>query len=83
MMQLTLHATRGTPHGASRFVLAMYAWSVKPDVLRPGIVGIRGSMVTRLRPWMIMITAPHPSLPVPGLEKGCVVNGQMTKPSNK
>ena len=27
--QLTLHATRRTPHGASRLVLAMYAWSVK------------------------------------------------------
>ena len=34
-MQLTLHATRPTPHGASRLVLAMSAWSVKPDVLRP------------------------------------------------
>ena len=28
-MQLTLHATRGTPHGASRLVLAMSAWSAK------------------------------------------------------
>ena len=28
-MQLTLHATRRTPHGASRFVLASSAWSVK------------------------------------------------------
>ena len=28
-MQLTLHATRRTPHGASRLVLAMSAWSVK------------------------------------------------------
>ena len=28
-MQPTLHATRRTPHGASRLVLAMYAWSVK------------------------------------------------------
>ena len=27
-MQLTLHATRRTPHGASRLVLAMYAWLV-------------------------------------------------------
>ena len=25
-------------HGASRLVHAMFAWSVKPDVLRPGIV---------------------------------------------
>ena len=29
-MQLTLHATRRTPHGASRLVQAMPAWSVKP-----------------------------------------------------
>ena len=28
-MQLTLHATRRTPHGASRLVLAMFAWSVR------------------------------------------------------
>ena len=28
-MQLTLHATRRTPHGASCLVLAMSAWSVK------------------------------------------------------
>ena len=28
-MQLTLHATRRTPHGASRLVLAISAWSVK------------------------------------------------------
>ena len=29
-MQLTLHATRPTPHSASLLVLAMPAWSVKP-----------------------------------------------------
>ena len=28
-MQVTLHATRPTPHGASRLVQAMPAWSVK------------------------------------------------------
>ena len=28
-MQLTLHATRRTPNGASRLMLAMSAWSVK------------------------------------------------------
>ena len=28
-MQLTLHATRRTPHGASRLVQAMPAWSLK------------------------------------------------------
>ena len=52
-MELTLHATRRTPHGASRLVLAMSAWSVKTrHMLRPGIVGMRGSIVIRLRPWM-------------------------------
>ena len=29
LMQLTLHATRRTPHGVARLVLAMSAWSVK------------------------------------------------------
>ena len=43
-MQLTLHATRPTLHGAARLVQAMPACSVKPDVLRPDIVGTRGSM---------------------------------------
>ena len=28
-MQVTLHATRPTPHGASRLVQEMFAWSVK------------------------------------------------------
>ena len=45
-MQLTLHATCPTAHGASRLVQATSAWSVKPDVLRTGIVGVRGSMHT-------------------------------------
>ena len=49
--QLALHATRRTPHGASRLVQALFAWLVKkPDVLRPGIEGMRGSRVMRLRP---------------------------------
>ena len=42
-VQLTLHATRRTPYGASRLVHAVSAWSVKPDVLCLGIVGMRGS----------------------------------------
>ena len=46
MMHFTPHATRRAPHGASRLVQAMSAWLTKPDVLRPGIVGLRGSMVT-------------------------------------
>ena len=45
-MQLTLHATRRTPHVRS----AMFGESVKtqPDVLRSGFVGMRESMVMRL-----------------------------------
>ena len=43
-MLLTLHAFSRTPHGALCLVHAMSAWSVKPDVLWPGIVGTRGSM---------------------------------------
>ena len=39
-----------TPHGASRFEQGVCAWSVKPDVLRPGIIDIRRSMLIRLRP---------------------------------
>ena len=44
-MQLTLRATRRTPHGASRLVQAMSVWSMKPDMLRPGIEEVRGSMI--------------------------------------
>ena len=47
-MQLSLHAARRPPPGASRSVRAMPAWSVKPDGLRHGIVGMRGSIVVRL-----------------------------------
>ena len=53
-MQLTLHATH---QNTSR---ALCAWCMlyphgprKPDVLRPGIVGMRASTVIRLRPCMI------------------------------
>ena len=38
----------------------MPAWSAKPGMLRPGVVGMRVSMVIRLRPCMIMSTAPLP-----------------------
>ena len=41
-MQLTLHATRRTPHGASRLVQAMSAWLVKIRRAPSGIVGMRG-----------------------------------------
>ena len=33
----------------------------KPDVLCPGNVGMRGPMIIRLRPCMLMNTPPHPS----------------------
>ena len=61
-MQFTLHATRRAPHGASRLVQAMSAWSVKTRRLRPGIVGMQGSMVIRLRP---CINRVHPPLESP------------------
>ena len=49
-MQFTLNATRRTPHGASRLMQAMSAWLVKTRRAPSGVVGIRGSMVIRLRP---------------------------------
>ena len=48
-----------------RLLRVMSAWSVKkPDVLHPGILGIQGSMVLRLRPCMPL---PFP-LSLPRLE---------------
>ena len=41
-MQLTLSVTRRTPHGVSRSVQAMSAWSVQTRRAPSGIVGIRG-----------------------------------------
>ena len=41
-MRFTLHATRRTPHGASRLAQENVCLvGEKPDVLRPGIVGMR------------------------------------------
>ena len=40
-MQLTRHATHPTPHGASRLVQAMSAWSVTTRRARPGIIEMR------------------------------------------
>ena len=63
-MQLTLHATRPRPHGAS----AVGASDVSlvgeiPTCSVPGIVGMRGSMVIRLRP--CKTTTPYPpSFPI-------------------
>ena len=59
-MQLILHVTCRTPHGASRLVQAQSVWSVKTHVLRPGIAVMRGSMVIRHRPCMISSTPPTP-----------------------
>ena len=44
-VQLTLHATRRTPHGASRLGKQCLPSRRQPGVLRHGIVEIRGSMV--------------------------------------
>ena len=60
-MPLTLHATRQTPHGAPCLVRTMSTWSLKSDMLRPGIVGMRGSMVIRLRLCMKGVPPPSPS----------------------
>ena len=90
-MQLTLHATRRTPHGASRLVQAMSAWSVKTrhaPCRHCGVVGMRGSMVMRPRPCMNIEYAPPP--PVAGglyvtkiarvaLSRNiCMFNGKLT-----
>ena len=45
----------------------MSAWSVKPDVLCPGIVEIRGSTVLRQRPCIILR---YPPLPLFGVGVG-------------
>ena len=43
--QFTLHATRQNASRRFTLVQALSAWSLKPDVLRPGIVGMRGARV--------------------------------------
>ena len=59
-MQLTLHATCRTPHGASRLVLTMSAWSVKTP--RAPFRHCRDVRVYghRLRPCMTICTPPLP-----------------------
>ena len=60
-MQLTLHATRPTPHGASRLVQASKCLPGRqPDLSHPGITGMRGSTIVRLRPSMTPSTLPPP-----------------------
>ena len=59
-MLLTLRSTRRTNHGASCLMWAMFAWSVKP--LRPGIVEIRRSTVSKLRSCTIRAPPPPHSI---------------------
>ena len=60
-MQLTLHATRSTPHDASRLVQAISAWSVKTRY--SPFQHCRDARV-RLRPGMnIEYTPPFPTMP--------------------
>ena len=66
-VQPTLHATRRTPHGASRlWWTRCLSNKSKADVLHPGIVGMRGSMIIRRRPCTSWIhsrpPSPHPHL---------------------
>ena len=65
LLVVELMSASATPPSPTRLVQAMYACSVKKaDVLRPGIVGMRGSTVIRLRPCMISSTPP-PTPPHP------------------
>ena len=63
-MQLTLHATRRTPHGAPRLLHAMSIFclgSENPTCFVPDLyMGMRGSMVRRLRPCMKQVPPPPP-----------------------
>ena len=62
-MQLTLHATRRTPHGASRLVQAMSAWSAKTrHAPSRQCSDMRGSMVIR-RPCINIEDTPPPAPP--------------------
>ena len=53
-MRLTLQTTRRTRHGAWCLVHAISAWSVNSQVLRPDVVGMRGSI-----PYGLRTTAMH------------------------
>ena len=58
-MQPTLRATRRTRHGVSRLGKQCLPGRRKVGVLRPGTVGMRGSMVIRLQPCGISSTSTH------------------------
>ena len=65
-MQLTLYATRPPPHGASRLVQAMCAWSVKTrHAPSRHFRGAGVYMVIRLRPCMRSSTPSLSSTPPP------------------
>ena len=76
-MQLTLHATRRTPHGTSRLVQPMSAWSVKtrrapPQHCRGARAIPHTTMVIPLRPSIRLwprtnIEYPPPPQPPPAL----------------
>ena len=58
-MQLTLHATRRTPHGASRLVQAMSAWSVKPQHAPSRHYSTEGNEVPPLGKYLIGLIFIH------------------------
>ena len=76
-MQLTLHATRRTPHVSLLGASDVCLFGRKPTCsVRPGIVGIPGSTVIRLRPCMIMSTPPPWAqfrLQFPPDQEGCTL----------
>ena len=65
-MQFALHATRRTPHGASRLVQAMYAWLVKTR--RDPHARVYGHTTTAM---------PKLSTPPPRLPSHCCVQPTM------
>ena len=64
-MQFTLHATRRTPHGTSRLVQAMYAWSVRirfPPSRRCRDARVYGCTTTAMCMTRIHTLLQHPPL---------------------
>ena len=68
-MQPMFHATRLIPHGASRLVRALSAWSVKTR----RAPSRRGSMVTRLSPYQVYESRYIPSPPPSPFPVGSMV----------
>ena len=64
-MQLNFHATRRTPHGASRLVHAISAWSAKnPTCSVSAVLGIRGSIWSHRRTTIVHeMSTPPPTTP--------------------